>query len=112
MLVFTFQHIVPKPRSKAWISTSIPEDKWGSQLSQLCSAEYLVNNMTSPVLFQEGLQYIPSTAVVIEIGPHALLQAVLRRSLDEKAFHCGLMKKNNAEDNVQFFLDNLGKYDD
>ena len=104
------QHVVPKPRTKAWISTSIPQEKWGSELSKNCSADYLVNNLTSPVLFQEGLQHIPPTAVVIEIGPHALLQAILKRSLDPKAFYCGLMKRNNAAENVQFFLENLGKY--
>ena len=105
-----FQLIMPKPRTQRWISTSIPEDKWGSDLSRHCSAEYLVNNLTSPVLFQEGLGHIPATAVVIEIGPHALLQAILKRSLDAKTFHCGLMLRNNSEKNVQFFLETLGKY--
>ena len=37
------------------------------------------------MLFQEELGHIPATAVVIEIGPHALLQAILKRSLDVKA---------------------------
>ena len=104
-----FQHIVSKPRTQRWISTSIPEDRWDSDLSKHCSAEYLANNLTSPVLFQEGLKHIPSTAVVIEVGPHALLQAILKRSLDPKAFHCGLMMRNNSENNVQYFLESLGK---
>ena len=69
-----------------------------------------MNNLTSPVLFQEGIQHIPSTAVVIEIGPHALLQAILKRSLDKNAFFCGLMKRDNAQKNVQFFLESIGKY--
>lgn len=65
---------VPKARSARWISTSIPQAKWDSELAKHSSAEYHVNNLVSPVLFQEGLQHIPSNAVVIEISAHALLQ--------------------------------------
>ncbi|PIO30632.1 hypothetical protein AB205_0176740, partial [Aquarana catesbeiana] len=68
---------VPKKRSHRWVSTSIPESHWRSDLAQLSSAEYHVNNLVSPVLFQEGLQSIPENAVVVEIAPHALLQASL-----------------------------------
>eukprot|EP00061_Rhincodon_typus_P015491 g43197.t1 len=67
---------VPKLRSARWISTSIPESKWGSDLAKFSSAEYHVNNLVSPVLFQEGLQHIPDNAVVVEISAHALLQVV------------------------------------
>lgn len=65
---------MPKKRSHRWVSTSIPESHWRSDLAQLSSAEYHVNNLVSPVLFQEGLQSIPENAVVVEIAPHALLQ--------------------------------------
>lgn len=64
----------PKERSPRWISTSIPQSNWDSPLARLSSAEYHVNNLVSPVLFQEGLNLVPDNAVVVEIAPHALLQ--------------------------------------
>lgn len=64
----------PRPRSARWLSTSIPEAQWHSSLARTCSAEYHVNNLVSPVLFQEALRHVPDNAVVLEIGPHALLQ--------------------------------------
>ncbi|XP_053561686.1 fatty acid synthase [Bombina bombina] len=98
----------PKPRSFRWISTSIPESQWQSQLAQLSSAEYHVNNLVSPVLFQEGLQSIPENAIVLEIAPHALLQAILRRSLKPTNTILPLMKKGHSN-NLEFFLTNIGK---
>ncbi|XP_075135067.1 fatty acid synthase [Leptodactylus fuscus] len=99
---------VPKKRSHRWISTSIPEAQWQSDLAQLSSAEYHVNNLVSPVLFQEGLQSIPENAVVVEIAPHALLQAILRRSLKPTNTILPLMKKGHSN-NLEFFLTNIGK---
>lgn len=64
----------PKPRSARWLSTSIPEAQWKGSLARTCSAEYSVNNLVSPVLFQEALCHVPEHAVVLEIAPHALLQ--------------------------------------
>ena len=99
--------IVPKRRSDKWLSTSIPEEKWNSDLAQYSSAEYHVNNLVSPVLFQEVLEKIPKNALVVEIAPHCLLQAVLRRSLSEGSVIVPLMKKLHS-DNMEFFLSNLG----
>lgn len=64
----------PRPRSTRWLSTSIPEAQWQSSLARTSSAEYNVNNLVSPVLFQEALWHVPEHAVVLEIAPHALLQ--------------------------------------
>eukprot|EP00079_Xenopus_tropicalis_P028199 XP_012822994.1 PREDICTED: fatty acid synthase [Xenopus tropicalis] len=100
--------ITPKPRSSRWVSTSIPESQWNSNLAKFSSAEYHVNNLVSPVLFQEGLQNIPENAVVVEIAPHALLQAVLRRSLKPTNTILPLMKKGHSN-NLEFFLTNIGK---
>ncbi|KAJ8319450.1 hypothetical protein KUTeg_004541 [Tegillarca granosa] len=100
--------IVPKARGSKWISTSIPESEWNKELAKFSSADYHVNNLTSPVLFQEGLKHIPDNAVVIEIAPHCLLQAVLKRSLPNTCNITGLMKKGH-EDNVNYFLSSLGK---
>jgi len=65
---------VPRQRSARWLSTSIPQENWASPLALYSSAEYHVNNLVSPVLFQEGLRLVPDNAVVLEIAPHALLQ--------------------------------------
>ena len=39
-------------RSSRWVSSSIPEDRWDTDLAQFSSADYHVNNLVSPVLFQ------------------------------------------------------------
>lgn len=71
----------PKPRSQKWISTSVPEWLWEtSPISQNCSANYWVNNVTAPVLFHEALQKIPENAVVIEVCQIFQLQAMNLRS--------------------------------
>ena len=74
----------------------------------MSSADYHVNNLVSPVLFQEALQHIPDNAVAIEIAPHCLLQAILKRSLGAGCTFVGLMKRNHA-DNMEFLLSSLGK---
>lgn len=73
----------PRPRSPRWISTSIPQSEWESPLALYSSAEYHVNNLVSPVLFQEGLSLVPDNAVVVEIAPHALLQVSDSHGLNE-----------------------------
>ena len=57
---FHFQEIIPKPRSKKWISTSIPEERWGEPIAQTAGAQYHANNLLSSVLFYEGLQKVRS----------------------------------------------------
>ncbi|NXG58624.1 FAS synthase, partial [Hemiprocne comata] len=98
----------PKPRSARWISTSIPESQWQSDLARNSSAEYYVNNLVSPVLFHEGLKHIPENAVVVEIAPHALLQGILRRALKPTCTILPLMKKEH-KNNLEFFLTQTGK---
>lgn len=98
----------PKPRSSKWVSTSIPEDKWDDDLALFCSAEYHTNNACNPVLFYEGLQKIPASAITIEIAPHALMQAILRRNLQKTCTNVGLMKRD-AENELESFLLALGK---
>ena len=100
--------VVPKKRSSRWVSTSIPEDKWHTELAAYSSAEYQVNNLVSPVLFQEALKKVPGDAILLEIAPHGLLQAILKRSVGAEAVNIPLMKRNHP-DNLEFFLSNLGK---
>ncbi|XP_057332495.1 fatty acid synthase [Microplitis mediator] len=98
----------PKQRTSRWISSSIPESAWGTPLAQLSSPAYHVNNLLSPVLFQEALKHIPANAITIEIAPHCLLQAILRRSLPPTVTNVGLHKKDHSN-NLEFFLTNVGK---
>uniref|UniRef100_A0A8C7EDZ7 Fatty acid synthase n=1 Tax=Nothoprocta perdicaria TaxID=30464 RepID=A0A8C7EDZ7_NOTPE len=98
----------PKPRSARWISTSIPESQWQSDLARNSSAEYHVNNLVNPVLFHEGLKHVPENAVVVEIAPHALLQAILRRTLKPTCTILPLMKRDH-KNNLEFFLTQTGK---
>lgn len=98
----------PKQRSARWISTSIPEAAWGSPLAQFSSSAYHVNNLLSPVLFQEALKHIPENAITIEIAPHCLLQAILRRSLPPTVTNIGLHKRDHSN-NLSFLLSNVGK---
>lgn len=98
----------PKRRSAKWISSSIPESAWGSPLAQFSSSAYHVNNLLSPVLFQEAIAHMPENAIAIEIAPHCLLQAILRRSLPQTVTHISLHKRDHA-DNLTFLLSNVGK---
>ncbi|GFO47692.1 fatty acid synthase-like [Plakobranchus ocellatus] len=100
--------ITPKERSSKWISTSVPEARWAEDIAKFSSADYHVNNLVSPVLFQEGLQKIPSNAIAIEIAPHGLLQAILKRSLSTDSTFVSVMKRFH-ENNIEFFLASLGK---
>ncbi|XP_054249700.1 fatty acid synthase [Indicator indicator] len=98
----------PKPRSARWVSTSIPESQWQSNLAKYSSADYYVNNLVSPVLFREGLMRVPENAVTVEIAPHALLQGILRRTLKPTCTILPLMKKEQ-KNNLEFFLTQIGK---
>ncbi|XP_046659342.1 fatty acid synthase isoform X2 [Homalodisca vitripennis] len=98
----------PKPRTPRWVSSSIPEAAWGSALAQQSSAAYHVNNLLSPVLFHEALQHVPDGAIVLEVAPHCLLQAILKRSLGPNCTNIGLVKRLHP-DNLTFILTNLGK---
>jgi fatty acid synthase len=99
---------VAKPRSKRWISTSIPESGWGSALAGHSSAAYHVNNLLSPVLFYEGMAHIPQNAIVVEIAPHSLLQGVLKRALSPDCTIVGLTKRLEP-DGLGFLLAAIGK---
>ena len=99
---------VPKPRSQRWISTSIPEGQWNSHLAKTSSAAYHVNNLLSPVLFDEAITHIPENAFVIEVAPHCLLQAILKRALHSSCTNIGLIHRSQP-DNSAYFLNSVGK---
>ncbi|XP_025837114.1 fatty acid synthase-like isoform X3 [Agrilus planipennis] len=104
------KEIIPiaSPRSSKWISTSIPEDRWDSDLAKTSSAEYHTNNLLSSVLFEEGSKHFPKDAIVIEIAPHGLLQAILKRSLPPECTNIALTQRGHRS-NVEFLLSGLGR---
>ncbi|GAB6031066.1 hypothetical protein CHUAL_007877 [Chamberlinius hualienensis] len=98
----------PKLRSSQWISTAFPEKDWNSNRAKYFSTEYHSSNIVNPVYFYEGLQKIPKDAVIVEIGPHALLQALIKRSVGSQATILGLQNRNQT-DGYLYFLTSLGK---
>ncbi|XP_063894600.1 fatty acid synthase [Helicoverpa armigera] len=97
----------PKQRSSKWVSTSVPQNQWDEPAAQYSSAEYHTNNLLNSVLFEEASKLIPENAIVIEIAPHGLLQAILKRSLD-KCNHVPLTRRSNSNP-VKFLLEAVGK---
>ncbi|XP_011203074.2 fatty acid synthase [Bactrocera dorsalis] len=97
----------PKPRSSKWLSTSVPKEDWEQFGRNLCSAEYHTNNLLNSVLFEETFEMLPKNSLTIEIAPHGLLQAILKRSMPN-GIHIPLTQRNNSN-NTLFFLTALGK---
>nr|XP_049699195.1 fatty acid synthase [Helicoverpa armigera]XP_049699196.1 fatty acid synthase [Helicoverpa armigera] len=97
----------PKARSERWLSTSIPQEKWNEELATYCSAEYHTNNLLSPVLFDETIRLLPGNAVLVEVAPHGLLQAILKRAMPAEARHVPLTRRGHA-DNALFLLQAVG----
>lgn len=98
-----------QPRSSRWVSSSVPQNRWNEELAKYSSPDYFVNNLLSPVLFHEAIQLIPKNAICIEIAPHCLLQAILKRSLGSQISYIGLMKRGNNENNLDFLFSAIGK---
>ncbi|XP_054009830.1 fatty acid synthase-like [Hylaeus anthracinus] len=98
----------PKPRSEKWLSTSVPRSQWSTHDAKFSSAEYHTNNLLNSVLFAETATMIPADAIAIEIAPHGLLQAILKRSLDPNVTNVPLTQRGH-KDNAVYFLQALGK---
>ncbi|KAI5651690.1 acyl transferase domain-containing protein [Phthorimaea operculella] len=96
----------PKRRSERWLSTSVPQERW--EEAQYCSPMYHTNNLLSPVLFEEVSRLVPAGAVVVEVAPHGLLQAILKRSLPADCRNIPLTKRDHP-DNTLFFLQAIGQ---
>ncbi|XP_068150522.1 fatty acid synthase [Drosophila tropicalis] len=97
----------PKERSPRWLSTSVPEQEWQSPWSRVASAGYFINNLISPVLFNEAIRHIPKNALIVEIAPHGLFRAILR-SLGPQVSYVSLMQRGHAN-NLEFLLSQLGR---
>ncbi|KAJ8980787.1 hypothetical protein NQ317_004788 [Molorchus minor] len=109
LLLKYLKDVLPEPvqRSSKWISTSNLEANWNSDLAKNSSAEYHTNNLLSSVLFEEGIKHIPKDSVLIEIAPHGLLQAILKRSI-KNSVNVPLTQRG-CKSGVEFLLQNLGK---
>ncbi|KAJ2951438.1 hypothetical protein O0L34_g13591 [Tuta absoluta] len=97
----------PIKRSKKWISTSWPADKRDDEIAEMCSAEYHTNNLLSPVYFEEAAKLIPENAVVVEVAPHGLMQAILKRS-HPKCTHIPLTRREHKNP-LQFLFEAMGR---
>lgn len=97
----------PKPRTSKWLSTSVPKSEWEQPERKLCSAEYHTNNLLSSVLFEETFSQLPKNALTIEIAPHGLLGAILKRSMPG-GIHIPITNRGN-KNSSQFFMAALGK---
>ncbi|XP_063367625.1 fatty acid synthase-like [Cydia amplana] len=97
----------PKLRSERWVSTSVPQDRWEEELAKFSSAEYHTNNLLNPVLFEETSRLIPKNAVLVEVAPHGLLQAILKRAMPS-CVNVPLTRRGHA-DNTRFLLEAIGQ---
>ncbi|KAJ8872249.1 hypothetical protein PR048_025851 [Dryococelus australis] len=104
------KQIIPEPklRSPRWYSTSAPEELWVTDEVRYSSAQYHTNNLLKPVLFEEASKHIPKNAILIEIAPHGLLQAILKRSMGSDCINIPLTQRGH-EHGVEFLLSAVGK---
>ena len=98
----------PKLRSKRWISTSILEDDPKEDLLNYASAEYFVNNLINPVFFYDKLKNLPSDAIIVEVGPHAVFRKILSETL-EAVSYISLIKKDCNDTNLDNFFNSIAK---
>ena len=95
-------------RSSRWISTSILEENWGSELARCASPEYFDNNLRAPVLFYQGLQHVPGGSAVIEVSPKGFFQAILKETVPSDCVHFAPMTIK-AEKKLEYFFESVGK---
>ncbi|CAH2093497.1 unnamed protein product [Euphydryas editha] len=94
--------------AEKWLSTSILRALSRDHHAKMSSADYHTNSFLSPVIFEESARLIPDNAIIIEIGPHGLLQEILNGLFKNNAIHVPLVDRIHAN-NVQFLLTALGK---
>ncbi|XP_061715319.1 fatty acid synthase-like isoform X2 [Cydia pomonella] len=109
LLLQRLQQVIPEPkqRSPRWLSSSVPQEQWNSDLGRLSDAAYFVNNLVSVVQFAPVLALVPERALLLEVAPHALLQAIVRRAMPV-AVHVPLVRRN-VPDALVHLLAAVGK---
>ncbi|KAF9408342.1 hypothetical protein HW555_011931 [Spodoptera exigua] len=93
-------HIIEK-----WVSTPLLQAQCGNLRA---SPECYINDVQYPALFDEISRLIHANAIVIEIAPHGMLQAILRRSLKQGVINVSLVQKDHP-DNVEVLFTAIGK---
>lgn len=99
----------PKPRSPKWLSTSVADNQKNESWTKYNCAEYHKNNFCNTVLFDEVYKHIPENAIVVEVAPHGLMQAILKRELDSSSVRIMPITNRSSPDNEEFFLSAIGK---
>jgi len=99
-----------RQRTSRWISTVYEKRQDDYQFT----AAYLVDNLILPVRFHEALVRVPSSAVFLELGPHHLLQAIIKRTLMSADNGQGAAVKylpslSRQKDNAELLLRMLGQ---
>ncbi|XP_023310798.1 fatty acid synthase-like [Anoplophora glabripennis] len=98
----------PTLRSPKWLSTSVSEKQKGEPWTRYNCAEYHTNNFCNTVLFDEVYDHIPENAIVVEVAPHGLMQAILKRELSSNVKILPVTNRSSP-DNEEFFLSAIGK---
>ncbi|KOB68668.1 Uncharacterized protein OBRU01_18097, partial [Operophtera brumata] len=96
----------PKTRSKKWLSTCFLPENWTNARCKHASPEYFTHNILNTVYFEETAKFIPDDAIVIEIAPHGLMQAIIKRS-HVNCINVPLTRRNekdNYQPRLQFSL--------
>jgi len=91
------------------VCSSVPPSAYNLPAVRYSSAEYHTNNLLNAVYFDEASQQIPHNSITIEVAPHGLLQAILKRSLNEGITNVALTQRGHP-DGIEFLLSALGKY--
>jgi fatty acid synthase len=90
------------------VCSSLPQSEWNTPAAIHSSAEYHTNNLLNAVLFEEASGHIPHNAITLEIAPHGLLQAILKRSLNKGITNIALTHRGHP-DCSEFLFTALGK---
>ncbi|XP_063923356.1 fatty acid synthase-like isoform X1 [Zophobas morio] len=96
-----------KERTKRWLPSALPESEWKSELGRYNSAEYQHHNYINRVYFRQLLKHIPKDAILVEVAPKGLLQAILKRGLDKSVTLLPLAKP--GVNNLDFFYSSIGE---
>ncbi len=98
----------PKQRSAKWLSTSFARQRWTSEMAKYASAEYFVNNLCSHVLLRETMQQIPVNAIIVEIGPQCVMEAIVRATLPQTCYYPLMVQRQQTEQQLVNFWTQLG----
>ena len=89
----------PRPRPSTWISTAFaPGDE---SAPPLADAAYHAASYTRPVLFTAAVAAVPDGALLLEIGPHALLRSPLRQCNASLAYVATMKKGDPAAESLR-----------